>query len=220
MSLFLPTWRKANTVKMSLLGRLGLGKRRDSGAPQKDGPTSDKKGSNDKNTTKESPVASTNTVQEVSSPTQPIPTNGGSSASLTGSGSNNSGSSNSLDKLQFAAVNVKAIISKSLKSIKEICDEYGEFLTADETTTKLKVSKLSKSEVKKHVDLIIGRRDEWSSESEEVFAFRYNIRKAHVISENKSIERSDLLPPVYLTSDTTFDSSVKFFCKVNLVGGM
>ena len=162
------------------------------------------------------------------SPTSMTPTstgmmnmNNGSSGSGSSSSNGGENSPATVAVVEGSGVNVKSLITKTLTSLQEIWDIHGEFLTvtADEEDTKQKLSKLTKSEIRKHIDLLIGKREEWSSESDEAFAYRYNIRKAHVMSENKSIERGDLLPPVYLTSDTTFDPSIKFFCKVNLVGG-
>ncbi|EFC40323.1 predicted protein [Naegleria gruberi] len=152
------------------------------------------------------------------SPTSMTPTSTVGSGSSSSNGGENSPATVAV--VEGSGVNVKSLITKTLTSLQEIWDIHGEFLTvtADEEDTKQKLSKLTKSEIRKHIDLLIGKREEWSSESDEAFAYRYNIRKAHVMSENKSIERGDLLPPVYLTSDTTFDPSIKFFCKVNLVG--
>lgn len=164
------------------------------------------------NTSSSSTNTTSSTLSSSLGTSSPISSGGGTI-------NNNNDSTSVLDNIP--AVAVKTLIAKTLQAIHEVCELHGEYLTIaiDDEQFKQKLSSLPKSEIRKHIDLLIGKRDVWSSESEEVFAFRYNIRKAHQMSENKSIERGDLLPPVYLTSDTSFDPNIKFYCKVNLVGG-
>ncbi|KAF0984835.1 hypothetical protein FDP41_000734 [Naegleria fowleri] len=163
------------------------------------------------NTSSSSTNTTSSTLSSSLGTSSPISSGGGTI-------NNNNDSTSVLDNIP--AVAVKTLIAKTLQAIHEVCELHGEYLTIaiDDEQFKQKLSSLPKSEIRKHIDLLIGKRDVWSSESEEVFAFRYNIRKAHQMSENKSIERGDLLPPVYLTSDTSFDPNIKFYCKVNLVG--
>ncbi|KAL9652739.1 hypothetical protein ABK040_010773 [Willaertia magna] len=148
-------------------------------------------------------------------------TSNGSLSENNGTSSNVSNSSNSSSNTPTTSPSTSTTKSskhRPTRTMTDISDAFGTVLTEDETTTKTKGSLQTPEEIKRYMELILGKTKEWCSENDEVKAFRKAIRKAHYITENKSIERSDLLPPVYLTSDTTFDENVKFFCKVNLVG--
>jgi hypothetical protein len=98
-------------------------------------------------------------------------------------------------------------------------DEYSSVLQEDDETSKRLAHESSEEEKRKETTTLIGKTRIWSSENAEVVNFREKMAAIRTFGEQKtSIERQDLLPPVFITSEPLPNAlNKKFLCKVNLV---
>jgi hypothetical protein len=97
--------------------------------------------------------------------------------------------------------------------------EYKDILAEDDITSIRRASVISRAQIDKEVSLLIGERNTWSSESEEVQMFRASMKQIHSNSINERFTQDFeqiILPPMYLTSDPaalTFDKK-DLMCKI------
>ncbi|KAL0485481.1 phosphatidylinositol 3-kinase, partial [Acrasis kona] len=105
------------------------------------------------------------------------------------------------------------------KAVYDNVDDYIDIIQEDDDQSRLAANNATEQDLDREIKVLLGPKKHWCRESKEANDFVASMKAVRRIEATDVLERKDLLPPVYLTSDPPLSVSADdgFYCRVNLI---